>query len=456
MEGAALLLGLILLGRCAVAQTGLAGSLNPLQAGTNGIHLYSVSLYDGYFSSPQPYPGALPGAASQADDGYGIGASIGFNYLRSGSGISLTYSPSYNRFARNSNLSSLNHALSLNIHNRRDPGRKWHTSFAAVASIATPTQFLFAPTALGQLADAAVSFDDLANGVVAGRFSNDQVASLLTGALLPESPAGLVLYGNYNLSAAVQGMVTYNHSSRFSIGTTFTGLRMQVLPRFNGGANSAYLLPGTWSGTGSLQIGYSLSERTQLQVSLSTTRTMSRLEDTYVSSGEISLNRIMSQRWFVQLRGGTSSITPLYGSMNLDRKPQPVGGGSIGYKTESNTFMLQTSRQLADQYGFGALSTWIASAAWSWRPHGSSWSALANAGWQRMEGTNAVLSESWIGRLSLNRALSDRTGVTLAYAYLSNRGTFAKDLPVTSVDSVIFSFYWLPGGEKQRGTPASP
>lgn len=446
----ATVLTLALICRSAVAQGGLGEKADPLQGDINGIHLYSTSVYGGYFSSPQVSPGALTVVPLQSDVGYGASASLGWNYLHSGSGISVLYTPSYNGFSRYSNLNRFSHDFSLTMHNKRDPGRKWHTSFSTETSIATPTQFLFAPNALAQLADAPATFDELAQGVVAGRFTNDQIASLLTGATTPQSAAQVVLFGDYFLTAAVQGMVTYAPSSRLSIEFSASGMRLQSLPHGTADTGSGYLIPATWGGTGSVQIGYSLTPRTQVQVAVGTARMMSRVLDTYNSTSTVSLNRIMSRRWFVELHAGSAVLTPVRQTGNLDQKPHPIWGGGIGFKTESQTFMAQYSRVLSDPYGIGAVATSSATAAWSWRPHGSAWSELASASWQEMAGTTALLSNSWNGRVSLNRALTHQTGISIAYALLSNRGLMAKALPNRSMDAVVVSFYWIPGGEKQR------
>src|SRR6185369_6174147 len=183
---------------------------------------------------------------------------------------------------------------------------------------------MFTPGALAQLADVPASFDELAQGVIAGRFTNAGVASILTGVPMPESGAEPGLFGEYFLSAAAGVRVTYAPSSRFSIGMGLSGRRYEALP--SGDTASSHLLQSSSSGTGDVRLGYSFSPRTEFQVGASTTRTFTKIQDTYATSVSVGLNRIMSRRWFVQTHVGTAFVTPVRQVVAWTRGPQVVGG----------------------------------------------------------------------------------------------------------------------------------
>lgn len=434
----------------AEAQSSLFRTLSPLSADTNGVHLYSISLYDGYYSSPQAFTMSGVTDGLKPDMGYGISAALGWNYLRSGSGISISYTPSYNGFRRYSNLNAVNHAFSLSIHNRHNPARKWRLDFGAAASATTTNQFLFEPNTLGQLADVPSSYDQLAEAIVAGRFSNDQIASILTGAAPPSSAAQIALFGDYYLSASLQQRISYAPTTRFSVTVQFAETRFQALPRSDRARRLSFL-PNSTSGAGSFQISYSISPRTQIAFDLTSTRTVSRSQDVYTNQATVSLSRILSRRWFVQGRIGAGNMMPLRGNVFLRERPQPVGGGAIGFKTQTHTFMAQSYLARSDPYGVGALSTIGASGAWSWRPRVAGWSALATATWQQMRGSSVTLADSSNARVSVNRALTRSTGISLAFAYFSVSGPLGDPLSNRVLRSAVLSFYWSPGGERPPG-----
>lgn len=438
----------------AAGQSGISDTVNPLRADSNGIHLNSVSVYAGYYSSPGAYLGSplLPGNTMQSDVGFGIGATLSWNYLRSGSGISVTYSPSYNGFTRYSNLNECNHAFSLTIHNKRDPGRKLHTNISTEANASTMTQFLFEPSALARLVDVPATYDVLTQAVVAGSFSNDQIASILTGASLPQSPAEIALLGTYYLSAGARGTVSYAPSSRLNVSISFSGIRLEALPRNDTSTPNGYLIPNSTMGTGAIQVGYSLSPRTQFQFGVDSTRASSSIQDSYNNEATVSLSRVMSRRWFLQGRAGIGNVIPLRALIPVNQSPHAIGGGGIGFKTDAHTFMLQSSVSRSDPYGIGALSTTFANAAWSWRPRISGWSALSDAEWQQMNGNTARLSSSWGGRIRLTRQLTRQTDITIAFAYLSNSGLIAQNFSNRALRSLILSFRWVPGGERRQPT----
>jgi hypothetical protein len=67
-----------------------------------------------------------------------------------------------------------------------------------------------------------------------------------------------------------------------------------------------------------------------------------------------------------------------------------------------------------------------------------------------MRGSAHGFADSWNAGASLSRSLTRTTGLTLAFAWLSNRGSFASDLSAPSLTSLVLSFHWIPSGEKRR------
>jgi hypothetical protein len=436
----------------APAQDAFTSHLNPLSGEVNGLHLYSVYGFSGYFSSPRASYGSSLPIDLGADLGFGGGASIGWNYIRSRSGISLTYSPSYTGFRNNSNLNSWNHGLSLQVHHRRQPGTRWQTAFSIAASAANTTQFLFDTPAIARIAGAPATFDELAGGIVGGNFANDQIASLLTGASAATAPAELLLYGERVLHAGVQGSVSYAQSPRLSISASVSGSRFQSLPSDANGIQTVRLMSNSTSGRVGVGLSYSRSSRTQLGFDVSTTRVISRYEDVYSTAAVLSAGRLLSRRWFAQLRAGAATITPIRQAGNFYRGPQFVGGGGIGFKTLWHTIMLSYDVLRADPYGIGAESNHSATAAWVWHSR-RTWSASLSGSYFRATGGYYALSNSWRTQAALSKALSRTTGVSLRVSALSNDSLYtignAANRPLVAA---VLAVYWSPGGTKHRPT----
>lgn len=437
----------------AAAQTAVADSLNPLRADSPGIHLYSVSTYSAYYSSPLMYSGGFFNSALGADVGYGVGASIGWNLLRNGSGISITYSPSYNGYRRYSDLSAINHAFSLITRKRHDVARKWSIDFSASANARTTQQVMFTPSAIGQLADAPATFDELTQAVVAGRFSTDEIAALLNGATLPDSALGVALFGDYFLTAGAQTKLTYSPTPRLSVSAALSGTRFESLPRGNR-QTGVRLLSNATVANASLDLSYAHSPRTSLNVDLRETKPFSRYSTSSNSSLSAGFNRILSRRWFTAVRAGVGSIGA--GRQRLTgattRSTMLIGHDDLGYKTDTHTILLSVGRSTSDPFGIGALSTTFARGGWSWRPHGRFWAVVASTGWERLGSGASRLGDGWTSRISLDRAISSRTGMTVAYAFLSNRGALAAGLAERSLQGLVVSFHWVPGGQSRART----
>ena len=432
----------------AFAQGPSLSDLNPLSTTSPGVHLYSVYGYTGYFSTPMAYTGGIASVPLSSTMGYGAGASVGWNYLREGSGISITYSPSYNGFVQYPKLNAVNHALTITTHKRQKVGTKWQTNFSLVAAYTTLTQFLFNQNGLANIVATPSTFDDLANGIVSGQYSNDQIAALLTGASLPSSPAEIALFGDRAFTAGAQMSVSYAYSTRLSFNASISGNRFQALPGNNSG-NVPYLFNSSTTATGTLGMSYSLSPRMQIGVQASSSRIFSPFEDMYMTSGTLTFGRILSQRWFTQLHAGVSTLTPVGRSGQINEGPQAVGGGGLGFKTLSNTFMLSYERMQADAYGFGAESTSGANAAWNWRA-GGGWSASMSAGYLQMTGSSLGRATSWVGRANLSHMLTSQIGLNFGFSYMSEKGRFAAALPYSDMYGATVSVFWAPGGAARR------
>ncbi len=187
-------------------------------ASPGGVRLYGVSAFSGYSTSVLPLgfgqftPPGLQELGGSAN--YGASASFGWQPRSRSMNFSVLYSLTYGGTVRYSDLNALSHSLSITA--SRQLGPKWSFTVAGAAQDSTMAQYLFQPTALSVLSQLPATFDDLAAAFNLGQFSNSQVASMLTGASVLESPVRGLLLGDRVLSYSANIGLNYAHSSRLS------------------------------------------------------------------------------------------------------------------------------------------------------------------------------------------------------------------------------------------------
>src|SRR6185503_12658076 len=146
----------------------------------------------------------------KGDGMFGAGAALGWSRRTKKTNLSMSYNGGYQARIRYSELSALNHFLTLSA--SRQLGSKWSLGFSAASSISTYDQMLFNPTVFSSLAAYPGTFDDLASAVLTGKYNNDQLASLLTGSPVIESPARTLFYGNRVFTSSASTSLSYAHS----------------------------------------------------------------------------------------------------------------------------------------------------------------------------------------------------------------------------------------------------
>jgi hypothetical protein len=272
----------------------------------------------------------------------------------------------------------------------------------------------------GGLVSVPATFDELTQGVLAGKYTNDQLASLLTGAPVVESPAQFLFYGNRMFTSSATSSLSYAHSQRLSFTFGLDGARTQHLSNnVHELARYTYLVPRTTSGGASVGLSYSLSPKTVLGFSANSIRTFSTLQDAYSSSASLSLGRTLGRRWFAQLQAGAGRIDPVRQTYLTSRGTQALGGANLGYKTYAHTFMASYQRTISDVYGIGATTTLSLTGAWHWARPGRNWWMDATFGQQRMLGSGLSSLDSWRATAGLGRKLTRHTAVQMQYAYAS-------------------------------------
>ena len=364
---------------------------------------------------------------------------------RAARGLSFSYTPSYIALPGHSEWNAANHALSFSW-NRKV--HKWDAGFALNGTTTSSSEMLFSPSVLSKVTAVDLTFEDLAAAMLSGTFTNNELASILTGAPLEVSPAQSLIYGSRVMSASASASLSYAISARASFHFSGGLSRSQYFNDGQGPEGSRYkaLVPRTTSGNSNAGISYSLSPRTNIGVESSANRVFSSYQDSYAVTGRMTLGRKMGQRWFLNGYGGVSTIiAERQLAQQVPQGAQYVAGGSIGFRMRSQTLVAAVDRTASDSYGLGAGYTLSTTGAWSWRRPGSPWTLSFSGGWQQLGGTNAVSLTGRQVSTSISRSLTRQVSMALAFAQMSNVGGLTGSLQDLTMQAARLSLIWTPG-----------
>ncbi len=409
-----------------------------------GLRLENIAGFTTYYSSPgEPY-GPVGNVALERQSSVGGTATISYNRFQERSGISFSYRPSYLMGLGEYGVQSHNHSMSFSY--RRNLSPKWTHSVSVSGAINSLSDSLFVPTSLSTVASTPATFDQLSSAIVGGRYTNSPLTAALTSAPVVESPAAWVLYGNRLLTSGATSSLSYSRSTRLSFHGTVSATRTQPLSDDHQSqtGHPEYLVARSTSAGGDIGVSYSLSPRTQVSGDWATARTISNIQDTYTHRATVSLARVMSPRWFVQVQGGTGWIRPVRDFIASPAGAQYLAGGSIGYRTYAHTFLVQTERSIGDTYGLGAGSSVSASAAWNWNRPGSNWSLVSNFGQQWLGGNRLATLNTWRGTAGLLRKAGPHVAVLTQYAYTSDSQIDSRFSAEGGRHMVRVSVLWIP------------
>jgi hypothetical protein len=420
----------------------------PTAAPHAAFEIRTASAYLDYSYSSQP-TAAVPAPTPFLSETTGGGSlQVAWTALRERTSATVVYTPSYIGHATYSSLNALNHTLSLTFSRKLAP--RWAWNFSVAGDYSTRAQSIFSPTTLSNAAAVPATFDDLASAMLASKFTNPQLASVLTGATLNESPIRNLLYGERMFTSAVQTSLSYAYSPRLSISISGGANRSQHVSDNQASPNeNAFLLQNTTSATAGFALSYSLSPRTHLKVTANGTRSSSAFFDAYTSTGLLSIGRTLGQRWFIQAHGGIGVINPLRqtaflpSTTPLATGAQPTVGGGAGFKALANTFLASADRTAGDTYALGSSSTSSFTATWRWARPGSHWWFENSLSWQQLAGSNASHTSGWRSTTGLGRSINSHFTLLTQYAYSNYSSNALKDFAHDlSQDTLRVSITW--------------
>jgi len=291
-------------------------------------------------------------------------------------------------------------------------------------------------------------FDDLAAAFGVGNFSNSQIASMISlpGTVLG-SPLRGALLGDRILSYSGQASLEYSYSPnlRFHL-AGFSAGGQHLSGGQDGAAQQNYVVPRSIGANAGIGISYSRSPRTQLGFDVEENRTQTRYQRSNSTTATVSLGRKMSPRWFLRVYGGGTISQIDQQVSGVPRTREVVGGGSLGFKTLSQSFVASYDRSASDTFGFAVGTNTNMMGSWSRRRPGSSWSIFASFGEQQTRNTGFVSLSGWQANGGLSKNLGSSTSITTQFVYLSSAGMYVGNFNDISVHSIRVSLNWSPGG----------
>ena len=445
-----------LLAHIAIA-TGMTAGIVPAQslvdqvdfrsASVGGFRLNGVSIYSGYSTSALPLGLAQTAPAGTQELGgstiYGASASFGWQPHGRGTNFSVLYSISYGGTVRYPDLNGLSHSLSMSA--SRQLTRKWSFSLTGAAQDSTMAEFMYQPSALSVLSQLPASFDDLAAAFSIGQFSNTQMASMLTGASMLESPTRGLLLGNRVLSYSASAGLNYAHSSRLSFHfASFSAGGQNRRGGQNGIPQEKYVLPRSLGMNAGMGLSYSLSPRTQVGFNVEEGRVVNGYQNAYSTNSTVSVGRKMGMHWFLRVRGGGSITQMTQNTYGTPASRQVIGGSSIGFQTYTQTLVASYDRTSADAYGFAVGTNTTATGSWSWRRPGSRWSIFASGGQHQIRDAGFASISGWEASGGISGSLDAHTTLSAQYVYFNSQGSYVGNLNNMAVHSVRLSLGWNP------------
>ena len=450
---AAALAGLMLLCGAGQAQS-LLSEVNPFQPVKNGFGIYEVTLFSQYYSVARP---SFSLAATQPqnlgfDVASGAQGRLGWNHSGARTNAGFEYTGSYAARARYSDWNTNNHALSLRL--EQGLGRAWSLHFSANGGLQTLDRSLFENQQLVSWAAQPASFDDLAAAMLRGAYSDQQLASMLTGLPVVATPAETLIYGSRYVSSGASATLSYSRSPRMRLFWGVGGGHMQALSGAPG--TRAALLNHSFRGNADMGVSYALDQRTELAATAGAGRQFSSLSDRYNLTGTVSLSRALTRQWFASIQGGGGTYLDLRDTILSNTGASTpaahapahyLGGVTLARRSYSQTWMLSAQRGIVDSYGIGSRSSVLVDLAWNWSRPGSNWFLMAAGSGQYMDRSSLNALSAWRMRAGLGRRLASDLAWQTEYAYTDYRlsGALAQGLlPSAGMHVVRVALVWSP------------
>jgi hypothetical protein len=383
----------------------------------HGFTLGRISVAGGYSSQVTPF-GLTQTVTPQAGDAFlRISGGLAWRHLGRSS-YNFRYTPAYMRRFKFSDNSALSQTLSFSTGRSLAPRLNW--TFGVTGADMSSDQLAFSTANEVSNLTVPTTFDQFLSGVLGGRFTNDQVASLLTGTVLTTSPLDPVLYGRRSLTTGAATGLSYSISPRASVSFNVNASMGRWIRENGSSTDSNANIPGWNKGvSGSLGLSYDLSSRTFLTVSGTAAHRFNASAYSLVSTSVTAgLTRILWANWVVSANAGAvRTFATDDSALSYTARTRPVASANIGWKsTGPHSFTFSYTRPLMDSYGFGGNSS-IAKGGWRWHPAMAKWGVGASVSQSRITGSNVISATGTTGSISFMKMLNNRIDLSAGYAF---------------------------------------
>lgn len=441
------------------AQSPLIQPSTPAATNQNGWHLYNASASFGYSTLAMPVA-YLPTYSLQQLRGDFDGlasASFGYNFTGQKGNFSLLYSPSVVGRVRYSNLSSYNQ--SLNMRGAVHVAPRWDLSVDLSGNDSTLDQLLFSPAILSPATNPVTALGDLVQASRVSQYTNDQLASILTGTPYVLTPSRSILYGTRFFTSTLTTGLDYRHTPRLSFHFSVGATRSQTRNSTDVQGQLNFLIPRTTSEQATFRVDYSLSPRTRIGVQAGSSHVDSSLGRYLVSTTSLLLERKLSPNWSANISAGPGYISVL----RVDPRyttGQPAG---LGYIAQANTtytrgehaLTASYNRSVSDTYGFQSQSSHTVAGTWQWSRPGRSWSLYASGGLQKIVGGVIGDIQTAYANGGIIRSLTPQLSMNCTYGYVNRQMANVGDLVQQSLNgsSVRVTLMWTPQPQQEAARP---
>jgi hypothetical protein len=420
---------------------GLPDQLNFIGSNFEGFQFYGVSTFLNYAHHQFPLQAGSTATSVRDRANFGVSGTVGWQRFHGKFNASARYTGGYSGDALNTTVNHMNHNATFNA--SRTLGKKWTVDFFGNAQVVTIEQYIFQPSALGNISLSQPTAADLAAAMSIGQFSNSQAGLQLGGAMLGYAPNSAALLGYHLLIYGTQASISYQHSSRlsFSLASLAAGgqhLSGSDIVRTN------YAVPKTLGGNFGVTMDYALTPRTEISVSGLGNYTRSTYQRAVAAGGTFSISRKMSTHWFVRATGGATRMETIDQVAGHVPAMQSTYGGSLGYRARTHTFVGSFLHSGYDQSTGMIGSNNNTQAAWSWRDPRRSWGL--GALYSRNVTTSTGFSElyGWRVQATYTQSLPMNLVMTASFSYLNSRGLYLNLPNEVHVDGARIALGWVP------------
>ena len=151
----------------------------------------------------------------------------------------------------------------------------------------------------------------------------------------------------------------------------------------------------------------------------------------------------MGMHWFFRIKEA-QRCDYTQQTMGRPKTRQIMGGGSLGFQTQTHTLLASYNRTASDTFGFAVGTILTVSGAWNWRRPGSRWGLSASFSQQQTRNAGFASLSGWQASGGITNTLSPHTTLSAQYVYLHDAGNYAGVYNNYSVQSVRLSLGWAP------------